>query len=50
MENPEFILKIFDSADNGTKDDILEWEEFFVAMKMVMSKSLKDKLDLFLCC
>jgi|JI10StandDraft_1071094.scaffolds.fasta_scaffold171956_1 Ca2+-binding EF-hand superfamily protein len=47
MENPEFILKIFDSADNGTKDDILEWEEFFVAMKMVMSKSLKDKLDLF---
>lgn len=47
MENPEFILKIFDSADLPSQDEILDWDEFFVAMKMVLSKSLKDKLDLF---
>jgi len=47
LDNPEFLQKIFDQSDSQSGDGLLTWKEFFTAMKNVMSRSLKDKLDLF---
>ena len=45
--NQGILQKIFDSLDEGKKGH-LEWPEFLEGMKIVCSKSDKDKVDLFL--
>lgn len=46
IDNLEFLEKIFDSIDNLGKG-YLNWDEFFRALKMISSRDLKDKIDLF---
>lgn len=45
--NQGILQKIFDSLDDGKKG-YLVWPEFLEGMKIVCSKSDKDKVDLFL--
>jgi hypothetical protein len=46
VDNKEFLEKIFDTIDRKGKL-YLSWEEFFQALKLVSSRDLKDKIDLF---
>ena len=46
LDNPDFLIRIFDSVDKGNKG-YLTWDEFFIAMKLVNTQDLKDKIDLF---
>lgn len=46
VNNKEFLEKIFDTIDRKGKS-YLSWEEFFQALKLVSSRDLKDKIDLF---
>jgi Ca2+-binding EF-hand superfamily protein len=46
VNNKEFLEKIFDVIDRKCRS-YLNWEEFFQALKLVSSRDLKDKIDLF---
>jgi Ca2+-binding EF-hand superfamily protein len=46
VDNKEFLEKIFDTIDRNGKL-FLNWDEFFQALKLVSSRDLKDKIDLF---
>ena len=46
VDNKEFLEKIFDTIDKSGKS-FLNWDEFFQALKLVSSRDLKDKIDLF---
>jgi Ca2+-binding EF-hand superfamily protein len=46
VNNAEFLEKIFDVIDRKGKS-YLNWDEFFQALKLVSSRDLKDKIDLF---
>ena len=46
VNNKEFLEKIFDTIDRKGKS-YLSWDEFFQALKLVSSRDLKDKIDLF---
>jgi len=47
MYNQGILQKIFESLDDGKKG-YLVWHEFLEGMKIVCSKSEKDKVELFL--
>ncbi len=46
VDNEEFLGKIFHSCDKEARG-YLRWEEFFKALKLITSRDLKDKIDLF---
>lgn len=46
LDNTDFLEKIFESVDNGSKDYLI-WDEYFQALKLISSNDLKDKIDLF---
>jgi len=46
VDNEEFLSRIFHSIDKDNKG-YLCWDEFFQALKLISSKDLKDKIDLF---
>lgn len=46
VDNMEFLQKIFDSIDQLGKG-YLNWEEFFQALKLISSRDLRDKIELF---
>ena len=46
VDNQEFLDKIFHSCDKEARG-YLHWEEFFQALKLISSRDLKDKIDLF---
>ncbi len=46
LDNTDFLEKIFYSVDKNHKS-YLTWDEFFAALKLISSKDLNDKIDLF---
>ena len=46
VDNQEFLEKLFHSCDKEARG-YLRWEEFFQALKLITSRDLKDKIDLF---
>lgn len=46
VDNEEFLSRIFHSIDKENKG-YLCWDDFFEALKLISSKDLKDKIDLF---
>ncbi len=46
VDNQEFLEKIFDSIDQIGKG-YLNWNEFFQALKLISSRDLRDKIELF---
>ena len=46
LDNTDFLEKIFDSVDSCHKQFLL-WDEYFQALKLILSSDLKDKIDLF---
>jgi len=46
VDNEEFLEKIFFTCDKEGRGYII-WDEFFAALKLITSKDLKDKIDLF---
>lgn len=46
LDNTDLLEKIYDSV-NKDKKPLINWDEFFAAMKLISSNNLKDKIDLF---
>lgn len=46
LDNPDLLIKIFDSVDKQGKGYLI-WDEYFLAMKLISTTDLKDKIDLF---
>jgi len=46
VDNEEYLDKIFKSCDTEARG-YMNWQEFFKALKLISSRDLKDKIDLF---
>lgn len=46
LDNTELLSRVYNSV-NKEHRQLINWEEFFSAMKLLSSSDLKDKIELF---